>query len=237
MLVSGQPGSRIDFVAGWLGMLPNYFNNNWVIDPATGQSNGNMRFTKQLSSNCSLHTKLKELDVTIDSHSSITRAGAWHPCAISGMEDYIGHGISICHIVPDKESLPKIFWENKVKTLVSGNDIDHVIRFYEQIDPATIDNKFRQQYFKKQLQSNYIQIDPEPEYQHVNLEYRKLFVNGGSYYLCKQLNLTADQSCHDYWNKMLPMADSPLEIMAWGQLWRKQDWPINSCAVLPELHS
>ena len=237
LLVSGQPGTRIDFVAGWLGLLPDYMDNNWTIDPLTGQSNGNMRLTKSFSENLNIHSKLVDLNIELDPTSSITRVGAWHPCRIQGLEDYIGKGIDICHIIPSIENLPKIFWENRVKTIVSGNDVDHVIKHYTGIDPATINDSMRRDFFQQQLENNQVGIESEPLYPHINLEYTKLFVPNGSYYLCDKLRISADYSQHSKWNSMLALADSPAEITAWGQTWRQGDWPIYSYAMQPMPHS
>ena len=40
ILITGSPGTKYDFVAGWLSTLPLFMNNFWHIDPVTGKSYG-----------------------------------------------------------------------------------------------------------------------------------------------------------------------------------------------------
>jgi hypothetical protein len=55
------------------------------------------------------------------------------------------------------------------------------------------------------------------------LEYTKLFQPGGSRYLCEQLNIEAPDSYHNFWNTLLPFANSPTSIQAWGVNWQRDD--------------
>ena len=48
ILVAGSGGARMDFVAGWLGILPQFLDGEWRIDPLTGLSHGFMMYTKLL---------------------------------------------------------------------------------------------------------------------------------------------------------------------------------------------
>jgi hypothetical protein len=56
------------------------------------------------------------------------------------------------------------------------------------------------------------------------LDYSKLFTPGGSYYFCNELELSAPEACHNFWNQMLPFACSPDSITVWGHAWTKKDF-------------
>ena len=49
-IVIARPGARGDFVAGWLGSLPGYIDNQWRIDITTGRSFGLMNCFKEIDS-------------------------------------------------------------------------------------------------------------------------------------------------------------------------------------------
>ena len=46
LLVIGPGGARMDFVAGWLGKLPNFIDVNWTINPVTGHSTSGANIKK-----------------------------------------------------------------------------------------------------------------------------------------------------------------------------------------------
>lgn len=255
-MVSGQPGSRTDFAAGWLGTLPGFIDNMWYIDPETGQSNGRMRMTKQFRPGTDIDHVISNHGYKLSQQSNLTFAGAWHPWENRKLEKldlYIDSGlINLCHIDVEPECIAKVFWENGVKTGLSswtwrlGQSelplqwgVDQIIlrdKIVEKIEDIT--DQQRIHFFETQMMKKNNFPRPAPLlYPHCVLSYKELFQPGGSYYLCNKLGITAGQRYHEYWDAMLSVADSPTELTVWGRTWRQQDWPIGSYVEQPMLHS
>ncbi len=251
VMVSGQPGSRVDFVAGWLGTLPDFVNNFWYINPETGQSNGRMRVTKKFRNNTDIDEVLSTYEYRLSLAAQLTLAGAWHPCKLEKLDSYIDSGlVSICHINVEPEYVAKVFWENRVKTLLSSWtatmgqkqqslhwDIDQVIVRDGIAKIEDITDQTRSEFFESQLKRNRVLVPTALPHPHLIISYKELFQPGGSYYLCNKLGIAAGQQYHKFWDLMLQAADSPHEITVWGRTWRQQDWPVGSCVMTPELHS
>jgi len=254
-MVSGQPGARTDFVAGWLGTLPNFIDNYWYIDPETGQSNGKMRMTKQFRPGFDIDDVLSSNGYKLSQMSSLTFAGAWHPWhnyKVEKLDLYVNSGlINICHIDVEPECVAKVFWENKVKTGLSSWTsrigqpelplqwgVDQIMLrdgLVQKIEDIT--NQQRIDFFEMQMRRNGILKPVTVPYSHCVTSYKELFQPGGSYHLCDKLGITVDQRYHKYWDAMLSVADSPDELTVWGRTWWRQDWPVGSCVVQPMLNS
>ncbi len=254
-IVSGIPGARTDFVAGWLGTLPNFIDNYWYINPETGQSNGRMRWTKQFRPGADIDEVLSNHSYRLTQSANLTFAGAWHPwhnAKVEKLDTYINAGlINLCHIDVEPECTAKVYWENRVKTGLSSWTslygqlelplqwgVDQIMLrdgIAEKIEYIT--DQQRIDFFEIQMRRNGI-LKPMPlPYPHCVVSYKELFQPGGSYHLCSKLGITADLRYHKYWDTMLSVADSPEEITVWGRTWRQQDWPVGSYVEQPAPNS
>jgi hypothetical protein len=254
-MISGQPGARTDFVAGWLGTMPEFVDNFWYIDPETGQSNGKMRMTKQFKPGSDIDDVLSNHGYKLSQKSNLTFAGAWHPwhnAKIEKLDLYVNSGlINLFHIDVEPECVAKVFWENKVKTGLSSWTcrfgqlelplqwgVDQIMlrdKIVAKIEDIT--DQQRIDFFEIQMRRNSVLKAAPSLYPHCVVSYKELFQPGGSYYLCNKLGITAGQRYHKYWDAMLSVADAPEEIIVWGRTWRQQDWPVDSYVMQPELHS
>jgi hypothetical protein len=254
-IVSGIPGARTDFVAGWLGTLPNFIDNYWYINPETGQSNGRMRLTKQFRPGIDIDEVLSNHRYRLTQSANLTFAGAWHPwhnAKVEKLDTYINEGsINLCHIDVELECTAKVYWENRVKTglsswtsLIGQPDlplqwgVDQIMLrdgLVEKIEYLT--NQQRIDFFEIQLRRNGILKPITLPYPHCVVSYKELFQPGGSYHLCDKLEITAGPRYHEYWDAMLLVADSPDELTVWGRTWRRQVWPVGSYVAPPAPNS
>lgn len=231
-LVTGPGGCRMDFVAGWLGKLPNFVDSNWCIDPVTGQSTGTMQQLKFIDQRDYQLTQLLSVhSLRLDSSSNTIYAGTCHGSRLGDFQSEIAqHQIKIIRINPGID-VDCIRWEFFVKTyLTMKRDVYSLqsqigtwaIDFKLDPSPANIQRVAAlDQVIRQGLEFSDIDYSRFPC---VQLDYDRLFVPGGSQYLCQQLELTADSAYHNYWNHQLLLAKSPDELEVWGHCWRKQDY-------------
>jgi len=209
-LVTGSGGSRIDFVAGWLGTLPGFVNNHWSIDATTGQSIGEMRLAKQLDYevNYSVRNCLRDLGFNLTNDADLIYVGTCHG---KYLQDQIQNDtVKILYIDIDGVDYKKICWEGLAKTYLTRPSINAK----EDVDTDQI----------KQLFSKVRNLNCPPTPSALILDYTKLFQPGGSRYLCDCLQLTVDNRYHEYYDSQLVWADTPKEISALGQIWRYSDY-------------
>lgn len=213
-LVTGIGGSRIDFVAGWLGCLPGFINNNWSIDPNTGQSIGEMRLFKILDQEpLTLAEHLKNIgNLEISDAPTLKICGSLHGFKIQTQINDTDN-VVIIYIRVSEKSYTKIGWEYCVKTLLTRQHIGQIGR---TSSVAEVEQSL--DYYKNFK----LRLKPHPKA--IILDYDKLFVQGGSRYLADTLGLVAADRLHDYYDAMLEWADSPLEVEALGKVWRYSDY-------------
>jgi len=210
-IVTGTGGSRIDFVAGWLGTLPGFVNNNWGVDPTTGQSTGEMRMFKQLdyAPDYAVRTCLRDFgDFELTHDADLTYVGACHGRYLNLQIQ--NDPIKILYINIAGADLNKIAWEFLVKTYLSTPTIRQ-----QSFSIDAIEEKIKN--FK--LSSGY-----KPHATSTVLDYSKLFQPGGSRYLCNCLQLVVDNRYHEFYSNQLTWADTPREISALGRTWRYSDY-------------
>jgi hypothetical protein len=236
MLVSSFPGGRADFIAGWLGLLPNFVDSGWCIDPVTGQSYGNMRFTKMLDKGKSFEDIwLKQFELSADADLYVT--GSCHGFQLESLKNEINAGsvkivsVTISDLATD---FKKLKWDFVVKTYLSQNKVSH----YRAIKSNTwnIDQNINKSSSDITANDRIAAVDqllknPVSALQYcpeiigaTTVEYNLLFQPNGSQYLCKQLGINVDDAYHQYWNHMLLIADSPDVLNVWGHTWRKEDY-------------
>lgn len=229
VLVASPGGARGDFVAGWLGTLPNFIDNYWSINPLTGKSRGTMDGAKSLDRGASLIDVIHGQHITPTADIDLYWAGSCH-------------GTNLKNFVQDIKSLPVkvlpisikgvdealIRWEFVIKTYSEPKktfgmymnretpSIDQLVQDFPVTDLArasalipalssTAHISSVEEYLPSELLGNLI-------------NYNDLFRPGGSRILCKVLGIdSATEKNHEFWDLMLPVASTPTTIVSWGQ--------------------
>lgn len=223
-LIVGDGGCRMDFVAGWLGTLPDFISSNWHIDPFTGQSTGFMQHTKNLDNQVdSIEKLLNDHYFTLDPSASMTYAGTCHGLNLNSFKKEIMQNQVGVYVIDDSAAdASEILWNFAVKSFITKKTdsynlspgqscwpIDrHLTLFNDQERVAAFEKILKS--FKKSTQN--ISYD----FSITKIDYTRLFCPGGSYYLCNTIGITAEQRYHQYWDHMLPLSDSPSELKVWG---------------------
>jgi hypothetical protein len=218
-LVTGHGGARMDFIAGWLGCLPGFIDNNWSINPITGASKGDQQQIKNLDTDkhINLSNCLNDnLNINLSANSSICYAGSLHGWHLAQqIQDY--NGVQILYIDISKADRDKISWEFFVKTYLCKKD-----RFtlYNTADKnPNLDLHVTN--INKQASITLPRVDVEKT---MFLDYTQLFVEDGSRYLTEILGIVVDDVLHDFYNSNLNYANSPNEINCQGRVWRRSDY-------------
>ena len=231
-LIVGGGGAKMDFVAGWLGTLPDFVSSNWHIDPATGQSTGFMQQTKNLDNQVeSIEQLLNDHYFTLDPSASFTYVGTCHGIKLNIFkEEIVQNQIGVCVIDDSSANDSEILWNFAVKTFMTKKTdgynlspgqscwpIDrHLTLFNDQERVAAFEKILKSS--KKGTQN--ISYD----FPITKIDYTRLFCPGGSHYLCDTIGITAEQRYHQYWDHMLPLSDSPSELNVWGPSWCKSNY-------------
>ena len=234
-LATGPGGCRIDFVAGWLGQLDNFVNSLWHIDPRTAKSSGVMQKIKQIDKEgFGLEELLTKHSLKLDPNSNITFAAACHGYQLNQFhEEIIKNNIVVLQIQPGTADHNLIKWEFFVKSYLSKQNNIHNLLFEQSmwaIDSllgANTTDAIRVKKLSNMMQNYGVNVLKNVVYRrfpYIVLDYTKLFVAGGSQYLCDQIGITVDERYHLYWNQMLPLANSPNELTVWGHTWRRKDY-------------
>jgi hypothetical protein len=235
-IVAGVGGARADFVAGWLGTLPGFVNNSWLIDPFTGVSYGRQGDIRSIDSGQSIESILQNNNLELHKNANFTWATACHGFHLKG-SDYqakINDGlIKFLSINTHGADQNKISWEFITKTYLSHRKhMDSVRGFSEQwiIDShikksqPTNQDRIDQLHLMLENQKSNAFVSLNSSVPGQQVKYIKLFQSGGSRYLCNQLDIDVSNCYHRYWDSMLEFSDSPETINVWGLDWRRQDW-------------
>lgn len=213
MLIVGEPGSRIDFVGGWLGTLDNFVDSNWTICADTGQSNGSMSaMTKTMDySDESIDVALSQFQLTLSHTASLWSCGTCHSFRTNQFEPHYSQELVNVAVIDTSNVLrSKIRWEFIVKTFLNKN----------------YSNKFSNNESAIEFCKSLLTHDEICNYLDVpgtRLCYLRLFCPGGSRYLCDCLNFTASDQQHDHWDRMLHHADSPDVVSMYGRTWCRDE--------------
>jgi hypothetical protein len=235
-IVAGAGGARADFVAGWLGTLPGFVNNSWLIDPFTGVSYGRQGDIRSIDSGQSIELILQNNNLELHENTKFTWATACHGYHLKGSDYQAGIDsglIKFLSIDTHGADQNKISWEFITKTYLSHRKhMDSVKGFSEQwiidlhIKKSQPTNQDRIDQLKLMLgnqKSNaFTSLNTSVPCQ--KLEYTKLFQSGGSRYLCDQIEVDVLSCYHRYWDSMLEFSNSPEIINVWGYEWRRQEW-------------
>lgn len=246
-LITGPIGARMDFVAGWLGTLPGWINNQWHINPVTGQSNGFMRMTKYLDwGSRDIVTLLQDQQFELSQKFDYLWAGACHgyDIQLDNVLPHIQNGtLEILQIVVDQEQINEIFWNFVVKTFLTPDlNAGHL----RNNSPWAVDKQLASVTDADRI-SRVDQILREPMYLRTlpdtvpstKINYKNIAGSNGSVHLEKLFDLQVPDRCHQLWQSMLPLSFSPDSITVWGHEWRRTDYfdRASSCAEQPVQHS
>lgn len=237
MLVVGPGGGRMDFVAGWLSLLPNFVNVNWGIDPVTHQSYGDMRFAKELDYGKNFESVWpRQFQLSAD--TDLYLVGTGHGSSLDQLQDKINS--KSAKVVSINTAGPringnKIKWEFIVKTYLSYYKISYyqAVKRSKWLIDETIDklpehviDKDRiaavDALLKTPVGNSYKYQNQSPSVTEV--DYDQLFCPGGSRHLCERLEMPVDDAYHQHWNFIVPLADAPKELTIWGHTWRYEDY-------------
>lgn len=244
-LIAGPIGARMDFVAGWLGTLPNYINNQWHIDPITGQSNGFMRETKYLDhGQHNLSQLLTDRGFELRADAEYTWAGACHGFALDSnvILPLVESGLlEIVQITCGPQHTNEIFWNFLVKTFMApdlhaGNLLHGKPWLIDQriAEPATDALRIAKlQELASKHKWIYSVKDHIPT---TKIDYDAIASDQGSAELGKLLNISVPHSCHLLWKNMLPLSFAPESIPVWGHTWTRHEL-VDSCVESQEQHS
>lgn len=221
LLIVGENGSRIDYVSGWLGTLPNSINNHWTINVNTGHSQGYQGTFKRLDQpGYSCQEILRNNNMVLGNESETWVVGACHNINDSSVIELVQQGlVKIAVINTDAISRDVIAWEFLIKGHLSigTNLLPDLNTHQERIAAAELMLDFRCSPTSR-IDYSYLPA--------VNLDYQLLFGSEGSRYLCNQLELSASDRHHDFWNAMLPFTTVPDSVERWSKIWRRSEYSL-----------
>jgi len=235
-LCTGIGGARHGFLAGWLGTLPNFIDNQWRIDLETGHSDGYMNIAKDIECGMSFNQFLNNRSFVLSDRADLFMAGQLHGHALIPYHEDIDYNcVRVLNVDVTHADPAQVQWDFLVKTYLRK---DRAKQNYEEnavqwnidksINQLVVTDQDRVEKFKL-LATRMAQSRPQDpmldsQLKFVNLDYEQLFQMGGTRYLCDQLNISVDQKYHDYWNQQLPWARSRNTLTVWNTVWNKSDF-------------
>ena len=224
-IVVARPGARGDFVAGWLGSLTNYIDNQWHIDVLTGRSLGLM--------NC-----FKEVDIVDYGPTTLDRLLEFREYKKGSSEWYFAmscHGNELQHKIGNQQhtrviqikdrgtNKDKILWEFFDKTFFCKERYECNIKqgrlyHWDSMQTRFLD-KQRCSHIEQELEKISMSMDLDLGVDSL----QELFCAGGSHALASKLNLDVDPVYHQLWDSHLLLADSRDCYQHFGRVWRKDD--------------
>lgn len=226
-------GARGDFVCGWLGTLLNVIDNQWSIDPLTGCTKGFFP-TKSIDYGILLDAELQHNGLSLDPSSDLFLVAPCHGLKFNNdsIDQLLAtNAVEVYEIDVSQVDHKKITWEFFVKTYLTNWNGMHMQRKWLidreiALPQNQITDAMRAEKLQQMLSSSpgtVLKIwTTNPKIK--KLDYNRLFQSGGSYYLCEVLGLDTDKRHHDFWDSMLPFANSPDSLTVWGREWTMADY-------------
>lgn len=223
--ICGAGGLRMDFIAGWLGKLPKFIESQWHINPITRQSQSITSNVLFLDRDFDLEAVLEtSYHYKLDPAADLQYATKLH--ALNDRYRYLlaNKSIKVYNLVADSTvDISQVTWEFFIKTYGKYSyqqwHIDTLIN-----QPIITDQDRINQLDKLLTNKSVVDTWYNKSTEYPVLEYSKLFVPGGSQYLCDIIDIKVVDDYHKFWNAMLELADTPSEVTLWGKRWRKQDY-------------
>jgi len=229
----GVGGSRIDFLSGWLGSLPNFIDSQWRIDVETGRS-----FTL---ANCirnidlyptgpqTLKTLLGDRDIHLDPNSTTNFAVSSHGFLLEqNMQKDDLLATTIIRLDTDSVDYKKLNWEYTVKTFMSYHRLEHAFHtneFYttdahlKNRGLAVTDDNRAMLVEESLAKAQFIATPKLSTLPTVTVRYEDIFQRGGSFHLASQLGITCPPVYHQLWDNNLQYVEAPKEIVKFGRTW------------------
>jgi len=232
IIVQSQMGAKGDFLAGWLGTLPNFIENYWTVDCETGQSFTKANFFKFFNSNNNLDNFLSDIKFVLSAHQHYFLSATTHHNNVSTFITEQQHkNVDIISIKITEHSKLDVAWNGFVKTNLTKHRYDYSI--WENVTYGVdycFDNKNnitdvdRQNY----IESNFNDLSPyiaqvDPAAKHVFI-YDEIFVPGGSQLLAEKLKLKCSLQHHKLWDKNLEFSYAPDIIDRFGKIYSIDDF-------------
>lgn len=236
-VIHSRGGARGDFLAGWLGTLPQFIQNYWSVDCETGQSISSANFLKHFKPKlveADFEKFLEGYNLNLD-HSSELRVsatthrpdiGCFFPPAKRNCVQLIAIQIS-------ESDYAEIEWNFFVKTFLTKHrqhqdftekikyGVDRYFDARSKIDDEDRLEKIDALYsgWSKRSFFQNICIDPD-----VVFVYSEIFKPGGSRRLSAVLDFQCNDAHHTRWDTMITVAGSPKIIERFGRVFRFDDF-------------
>lgn len=223
--IQGTGGLRMDFVAGWLGVLPNFISSNWNIDPLTRQSQGTTANVVNLGDPNSIDIFLESHRYTLDPSATLSFATKLHYFNPVYQPLLDNNSIDVFSIIYDRDDIDQVLWEYCIKTF-GKLEYDKTWTVDRCIKKEIIVDQDRINYLETLLTTTKIPLNNK-SVNFPGLEFSKLFCTGGSKYLCDVINISVADTYHQYWDHMVPLAQTPDTVCLWNKVWKKQDYLTN----------
>jgi hypothetical protein len=235
-IIHYHAGSRGDFVAGWLGCLPDYVDNNWTIDPATGKSMSDATYFKLFPKQPvqTLQEFVREWGFDLASRTNNRIVAATHHDHIADLIPSELRAITrLITITVKNVDLDWLAWEHYVKQYLCSYPMpDGTVHIIDRLLPPHLRHDDARLGLALDI---FHKGRPKGVREHagcanadVILDYAEILVKGGSRILCELLTLPAEQQHHELWDLSIDAAKSPDEISVWGHVFRFSDF----CAVV-----
>lgn len=234
-LITGPGGARMDFIAGWLGLLPGFLDGSWMIDPMTGLSVGESHHTKEIdiAGGRTLREIMLAAKLNLTADSDIIYPGSCHGWNMKQrVPEEDSSAVKIIYIDTPHWNHHKICWEFVIKTHFTSHSTKAAYMYgYDNMNVKMRSMSSDEE--RVQFIHNYLSrfpsghaFPPPPPSDAIMLDYDSLFTPGnGGQYLTYRLGLTGiPQRLYDYYDAMLRWTESPEEIERFGKIWRKKDY-------------
>jgi len=224
--ILGTIGARADFVAGWLGTLPNFIDNHWRIDPETGKSFSYSTRLKRLDfNNITLPILLADYNYQLDQHAITYFAGSHHQHHLyQKLSETEKSAVTTLSIDITDQDPNFIHWEFLVKTFMLKQRSDQTppgIEYGVDVNLTNsnipISDQSRCDYINNFLATRKTDMLFKKSSNYIN--YSEIFVPGGSRIVADKLNIETSERHHRLWDQMIPLADAPKSITRFGRTW------------------
>ena len=252
-IVLGIGGSRKDFLTGWLGTLSNFINTRWHLNLATGGSFSDAYYIKELDAfpDRTFKQMLLDQDISFDSSAELNLAVSCHGLhLVESLRDLTSDQYEIINNDVDDDTIPTIFWEQFVKNFLRYNNTiaelennnftnRNILRYVSSIEHSdTISDAAHIKIIEslypfydislsesiQDIKNKLLWCRTQESVRMHHVNYKELFINGGSIFLCNTLGITAPTVNHKFWDAMLPFSKSPDTLEFLGKTWKKSDY-------------
>ena len=247
-IICGVSGSRKDFVAGWLGHCDGFVDTQWRVNPTVGNSSLNnygwsiVDIFDAIDRGDLLPDAESNRSIALTCHVPPTLQGANN---LDKIDEFVKtNAINIAWINLNGGDMIQYHWDKIVKAYLfrgiptydfmrdvnthtlsaSFNTGDQVVT--DEIAVAHVKRLIRRSLDMRDLpgeqqDGQYLHYRNLDGFATTQIEYSKLFQEGGSHYLCNTLGTTASERLHNYWNALLPFINAPDTCTAFGREWSK----------------